>query len=74
MTAMELEQRLKTLEQVVQRLQMRIEGRSASTSRWWVEGAGRFADDPVFDEIVQLGGKYRQSLRPKIRKVKRAHS
>lgn len=31
---------------------------------WYIEGAGRFADDPVFDEIMRLGREYRQSLHP----------
>ncbi|HWE35978.1 MAG TPA: hypothetical protein VG406_05340 [Isosphaeraceae bacterium] len=31
--------------------------------RWWIEGAGRFADDPAFEEMVRLGGEYRESLR-----------
>ncbi|GEM_PF-1712878 len=32
----------------------------------WVEKIyGSFADDPGFDEVVELGRKYRESLRPK---------
>ena len=34
---------------------------------------GRFANDPVFEEIVRLGRKYRESLRPRSKKAKRAH-
>ena len=72
MTMAQLEQRLLTLEQTVQRLQAQID-RAASGRRWWVEAAGRFADDPIFEEIVRLGHQYRESLRPKTRKGKRAH-
>ena len=31
---------------------------------WWITTAGRFKDDPVFDEIVNLGREYRESLHP----------
>ena len=29
---------------------------------WYVREAGRFKDDPIFDEIVRLGREYRESL------------
>jgi hypothetical protein len=29
-----------------------------------VQDAGRFANDPIFDEMVRLGREYRESLRP----------
>ena len=35
---------------------------------WWVEQAGKFANDPVYDEIVRRGKAYRQSQRPRPRK------
>ncbi len=73
MTITELEERLVSLEQTVQRLQAQQRAAPA-TRRWWVEAAGRFADDPVFDEIVRLGREYRESLRPKSGKKNRAHS
>lgn len=72
MTLAQLERRLQTLEQTVQRLQAQVE-RTVPTRRWWVDSAGRFADDPVFEEIVRLGHEYRRSLRPAGRKAKRAH-
>ena len=31
---------------------------------WWERIAGRFENDPAFDEIVRLGREYRDSLRP----------
>jgi hypothetical protein len=29
---------------------------------WWREDAGRFANDPEFEEIVRPGREYRRSL------------
>ena len=31
---------------------------------WWEENVGRFANDPVFDEIVRLGREYRENQHP----------
>jgi hypothetical protein len=31
---------------------------------WWERIAGRFENDPAFDEIVRLGREYRDSHRP----------
>jgi hypothetical protein len=31
---------------------------------WWEEILGSFANDPVYDEAMQLGRQYRESLRP----------
>ncbi len=73
MTITELEQRLLSLEQAVQHLQKEPGAKDRSARRWWVEQAGRFADDPVFEEIVRLGREYRQSLRPKNTKGKHGH-
>lgn len=64
MTLAEIEKRLNTLEQTVENLQLRVSRQDNGPRRWWVEDAGRFADDPLFDEIVRLGGEYRESLRP----------
>jgi hypothetical protein len=71
MTLAEIEQRLLALERTVAHLQVQ-QGRSGDLSRrWWVDDAGRFADDPVFDEIVRLGQAYRRSLRPRPRAKRR---
>ena len=64
----ELKKRLAELERTVKALQSHV-AQSGGQRRWWVESAGRFADDPLFEEIVRLGREYRESLRP--RKAKR---
>jgi hypothetical protein len=62
MTIAELEERLLALEKAVKNLQARPAAEASKP--WWIRTAGRFANDPVFDEIVRLGREYRQSLRP----------
>ena len=63
MTLVQIEKRVKALEQTVQSLA----GTKRSANRKWYRAqAGRFAGDPVFKEIVKLGRAYRQSQRPKL--------
>ena len=73
MTVAQLEERLVALERTVDELKAHL-ARTTPPRRWWVEDAGRFADDPVFDEMVRLGRAYRESLRPRDRKRKRDRS
>jgi hypothetical protein len=67
MTVAQLEKRVEALEKTVEELRgMVVNG--GQQRHWWREDAGRFANDPVFDEIVRLGREYRDSLpadRPK---------
>jgi hypothetical protein len=67
MTTAELEARLTALEKTVEELRAQV---SPPVRHWWHDEAGRFAGDPVFDEIVRLGREYRESLRPGRRKKK----
>lgn len=78
MTKSELEDRVATLEKQVARLQQQVESMAGKEGHpnphgpWWREGAGRFAGDPVFEEIVRLGRAYRESTRPgRVKKMKR---
>lgn len=41
-----------------------LKANSAPDLPWWERVAGRFENDPTFDEIVRLGREYRESLRP----------
>jgi hypothetical protein len=61
MTLAQLEKRLTDLEKTVGELAARVPPPLAENRRWWVEDAGRFADDPVFEEIVRLGREYRRN-------------
>ena len=39
---------------------------------WWEKIWGTFANDPYYDEAMELGRKYRESLRPKATKRRKA--
>ncbi len=58
-----LEERVAFLEAEVARLKSKVESDSSSTP-WWEKIAGTFADNPAYDEAMQLGQEYRESLRP----------
>lgn len=62
MTLAQLEKRLATLERLVADLRARMEHPVAPVGAWSREKAGRFANDPLFDEMVRLGKRYRDSL------------
>lgn len=64
MATTDLEERVAALEQGLQELRLRLDPPPDTAFRSWLDGAGTFADDPVFDEIVRLGAEYRRSLRP----------
>ena len=57
-----LQQRVRQLEHDVFQLKSQAADRSAQP--WWERIAGRFENDPVFDEIVRLGREYREAQRP----------
>jgi hypothetical protein len=65
MTLGALSKRLQELERVVEQLQQRVDGLADPDRRWWIEDAGRFANDPIFDEIVRLGRQHRKTRRPR---------
>lgn len=74
MTAAVLKKRLEDLEKTVGELksQMVEMAQSPKPSFWSL--AGKYANDPVFDEICRLGAKYRKSLRPKPKGSRRART
>jgi hypothetical protein len=69
MTKKELETRVVALEKTVESLQAKVNGTAGAgvnPVHWWTVagGAGRFASDPGFEEMVRLGREYRESLHP----------
>lgn len=59
-----LESRVATLEAEMARLKQQ-QTTSDSDLPWWEKHWGLFADDPDYDAAMELGRKYRESLRPK---------
>jgi hypothetical protein len=64
------------MEKIVESLQTKVNGAAGvggNPVHWWTEegGAGRFANDPGFEEMVRLGREYRESLRPEQKKKRR---
>ena len=57
-----LQERVRQLELDVSFLKSQAADRESQP--WWERIAGRFENDPVFDEIVRLGREYREAQRP----------
>jgi hypothetical protein len=62
MTLIQIEKRVRTLEETVERL---AQFKPSPSRAWYRTHAGRFSGDRVFDEIVKLGRAYRQAQRPR---------
>ena len=58
-----LDERLQRLENEVRHLRALLE--THVQPKGWHAFVGTHEGDPVFDEIVRLGRKYRESLRPR---------
>jgi hypothetical protein len=64
MTLSALEKRVAALEEELATLRRKIEA-AGDVKPWWERIAGTFEHDPVYEEAMKLGRKYRESLRPK---------
>ncbi len=63
-----LAERVTALERRLRKVQAQLkEVRQAPQRPWWEQLAGRFKNDPLFDEVVKAGQAYRQSLTPRAR-------
>ena len=61
--ARKLEDRLTALERQVQTVKSQLKAvKKASKKPWWEDLAGRFKNDPLFDEIAEAGQAYRKAL------------
>jgi hypothetical protein len=58
--AANLEKRVDALERALKSLKSTVQ-KSKSKGPWWERLAGAFKDDPLFDEMVEAGRKYRRS-------------
>ena len=60
----ELEQRVTNLETEMSKLKRKLD-KLDSAEPWWEQITGTFEDDPMYDEAMKCGRRYRESLRPK---------
>lgn len=60
----EIETRLATLESELENL--KLEFRAKRVKPWWEAIVGSFANDEAYDEAMQLGRDYRESLPPRV--------
>jgi hypothetical protein len=72
MSAEPLKERVAALEVDVAELKAKVEAQSSSGKPWWQEIRGAFANDPDFEEAMRLGREYRESLRPKATRRRKA--
>ena len=59
-----IEMRLATLEAEVEQIKGQVETNSRTKKDWLNKTYGAFADFPDYDKVIELGRKYRESLRP----------
>jgi hypothetical protein len=62
-TATQLDRRVTVLERELRRMRSELKVvRNASQKPWWKRLAGKFKNDPLFDETIKAGKAYRRSL------------
>lgn len=67
-TARKLEKRVTLLERELRAMRSELKAvRKVSQQPWWKRLAGRFKNDPLFDQIIEAGNAYRSSLTPRAR-------
>jgi hypothetical protein len=69
--AANIETRVEALEAEVARLKAKMDKEESKEEPWWRQIAGTFEGDPYYKEAMELGRKYRESLRPKPSKKKK---
>ena len=64
-----LAKRVTSLERELQKLKVELKTmRQGSPPPWWERCTGVFKNDPLFDDMVEAGRAYRQSLAPRGRR------
>ncbi len=62
-TATQLDRRVTVLERELRKVRSELSVvRKASEQPWWQRLAGKFKNDPLFDQTVEAGQAYRRSL------------
>lgn len=60
----ELEQRVTDLAVEMSKLKRKMD-KLDEGAPWWEDITGTFEDDPIYEEAMKQGRRYRESLRPK---------
>lgn len=60
-----LKARVEALEAEVLQLKRKVNATPDSDLPWWEKRWGMFDNDPDYEKAMELGRKYRESLRPK---------
>ncbi len=63
MSNVEIEVRVKALENEIALLKQKFNKIEKEKKPWWEQIAGTFANDPIYDEAMRLGREYRLSQR-----------
>lgn len=58
-----LEKRMAELEQELATLRKKVESLTG-TKPWWERISGTFQNDPIYEQAMKLGRKYRRAQRP----------
>ena len=61
MTGIELEKRVLSLEETLEKLRQKVE-KTEVARPWWEQVRGTFKDDPIYDEAMRLGRIWRDSV------------
>nr|WP_309696751.1 hypothetical protein [Armatimonas sp.] len=61
MTVIELEKRVLSLEETLEKLRQKVE-KTEVARPWWEQVRGTFKDDPIYDEAMRLGRIWRDSV------------
>ena len=62
-TATQLNRRVTVLERQLRKMRSELKAaRQAQQEPWWTRLAGKFKNDPLFDETIKAGKAYRRSL------------
>lgn len=63
-----LEKRIESLEKEIKEVRQQFGNSPSSALPWWEQRWGTFDNDPDYEKAMELGRKYRESLRPKASK------
>lgn len=67
-TITDLAERVSVLERELRKIKTSLKKEAKTQEPWWEQQAGRFKNDPLFDQIIAAGQAYRRAKTPRTRK------